>query len=521
MNELDAGTRYCPACGFDNQNTEQAPYALRCNSILHGRYLVGKVLGKGEFGITYIGLDLTLEIKVAIKEYFPMGEAIREQSGTSSLQWNYSGEGAALRRKGYENFLKEARKMAKLDQVSSIVRVRDTFLENETAYIVMDYVEGTTLKEAIRKNGTMTFSECVKFLRPMLLDLEKVHKQGMIHRDISPDNIMVKKDGSVCLLDLGAAKDMTAAKGPESQMVTKKGFSPLEQYADEGDIGPWTDVYALCATIYYCITGKVLPAAIDRIEQDNLQFPEHLREPLTPEATDALTAGLALKSGERIQSVEDLLSRFETGNQEPSREETEETDQSEEIRASAEKKKGTEEKTPRSRKKWLIAALTVVAVAGVFAAIEKSAYSSITDFNWEKNENEDGIIITKYNGKETKMRIPEEIEGLPVTEIGRRAFEIDVSFNKVELPDSVEKIETAAFSRCTALTEINLPDGLDTIEEYAFYKCGELRKIDFPDTLTYVGEGAFSGCDNLESISVPQGCKVEDQGEDSPQVEYY
>ena len=219
--------------------------------------------------------------------------------------------------------------------------------------------------------------------------------------------------------------------------------------------------------------------------------------------------------------MEDLLSRFETGNQEPSREETEETDQSEETRASVEKKKGTEEKTPRSRKKWLIAALTVVAVAGVFAAIEKSAYSSITDFNWEKNENEDGIIITKYNGKETKMRIPEEIEGLPVTEIGRRAFEIDVSFNKVELPDSVEKIETAAFSRCTALTEINLPDGLDTIEEYAFYKCGELRKIDFPDTLTYVGEGAFSGCDNLESISVPQGCKVEDQGEDSPQVEYY
>lgn len=85
MNELEAGTRYCPACGFDNQNTEQAPYALRCNSILHGRYLVGKVLGKGGFGITYIGLDLTLEIKVAIKEYFPMGEATREQSGTSAL----------------------------------------------------------------------------------------------------------------------------------------------------------------------------------------------------------------------------------------------------------------------------------------------------------------------------------------------------------------------------------------------------------------------------------------------------
>ena len=482
MNELEAGTRYCPACGFDNQNTEQAPYALRCNSILHGRYLVGKVLGKGGFGITYIGLDLTLEIKVAIKEYFPMGEATREQSGTSALQWNYFGEGAALRRKGYESFLKEARKMAKLDQVPSIVRVRDTFLENETAYIVMDYVEGTTLKEALRKNGTMTFSECVKFLRPMLLDLEKVHKQGMIHRDISPDNIMVKKDGSVCLLDLGAAKDMPAVKGPESQMVTKKGFRPLEQYADEGNIGPWTDVYALCATIYYCITGKVLPAAIDRIEKDNLQFPEHLREPLTPEATDALTAGLALKSGERIQSVEDLLSRFETGNQEPSREETEETDQSEEIRASVEKKKGTEEKTPRSRKKWLIAALTVVAVAGVFTAIgslggsqEKSAYSDASgdekdqgkeaesdysDFNWEKNETEDGIIITEYNGKETKVRIPGEIEGLPVKKIGSWTFNECNFLEEVELPDGVEEIGQCVFWYCSSLEKISLSDRL-------------------------------------------------------------
>ena len=202
MNELKPGERYCPVCGCDNLNIEQPSYALRPHTILHGRYLIGKVLGKGGFGITYIGLDLTLNVKVAVKEYFPMGEVSREQGHSAALRWNPSRAGTEHRQKGYDSFLKEARKMAKIDQIPSIVRVRDTFLENETAYIVMDYAEGVTLKEKLLKNGTMTFSECVQLFSPMIEDLAKVHKQGMIHRDISPDNIMVQPDGSVRLLDV-------------------------------------------------------------------------------------------------------------------------------------------------------------------------------------------------------------------------------------------------------------------------------------------------------------------------------
>ena len=313
MNELKPGERYCPVCGCDNLNIEQPSYALRPHTILHGRYLIGKVLGKGGFGITYIGLDLTLNVKVAVKEYFPMGEVSREQGHSAALRWNPSRAGTEHRQKGYDSFLKEARKMAKIDQIPSIVRVRDTFLENETAYIVMDYAEGVTLKEKLLKNGTMTFSECVQLFSPMIEDLAKVHKQGMIHRDISPDNIMVQPDGSVRLLDLGAAKDTTAAQGPESQLVTKKGFSPLEQYMDAGKIGPWTDVYALCATIYYCLTGKVLPASMDRIDHEELQFPEKMREPLSPKAAGALKAGLAVKPEKRIKSMEELLQRLQSG----------------------------------------------------------------------------------------------------------------------------------------------------------------------------------------------------------------
>lgn len=304
----------CPHCGFDNSEAQkiQTPYAMRQNTIIHGRYLVGKVLGQGGFGITYIGFDLVLNVKVAIKEYFPMGMAAREQSRSNTLIWSPTQVNTQQRQDGYDNFLKEARKTAKIDSIPSIVRVRDTFLENETAYIIMDFVEGATLKDRLSKSGAMPVSECIELLSPMMEGLAKVHKMGIIHRDISPDNIMIQPDGSVKLLDLGAAKDMSSGQG-QSQLVTKKGFSPLEQYAESGQIGPWTDVYALCATIYYCITGKMIPAAIDRMSNETISFPANLKEPLSSPIEAALRAGLAIDARNRIQSVDELLTRLKGG----------------------------------------------------------------------------------------------------------------------------------------------------------------------------------------------------------------
>lgn len=301
----------CPHCGFDNSDPAgiQPPYAMKPNTIIHGRYLVGKVLGQGGFGITYIGFDLVLNVKVAIKEYFPMGMATREQSRSNTLIWSPTQVDTKQRQDGYENFLKEARKTAKIDSIPSIVRVRDTFLENETAYIIMDFVEGVTLKDRLTKNGTMTVSDCIKLLSPMMEGLAQVHKMGIIHRDISPDNIIVQPDGKLKLLDLGAAKDMSSGQG-QSQLVTKKGFSPLEQYTESGQIGPWTDVYALCATIYYCITGQMIPSALDRMGQENITFPAGLKEALPAHVEAALRAGLSIESKNRIQSVDELLERL-------------------------------------------------------------------------------------------------------------------------------------------------------------------------------------------------------------------
>ena len=300
----------CPLCGFDIEGTEQPAEALPRNTILHGKYLIGNVLGQGGFGITYIGFDLSLEIKVAIKEYYPAGAASRRE-GQSSLVWNRSNMSQTFRQSAYDDFLKEARKMAKMDQIPSIVRVRETFLENETAYIVMDYIEGETLKTRLKRDGVMKFADCIALLRPMMEDLNKVHAQGLIHRDISPDNIMIQPDGKVKLLDLGAAKDLTLQKEGVSQLVTKKGFSPFEQYMDEGEIGPWTDVYALSATIYYACFGKLISSAPKRMEQDDLAFDLPGIDALPKNATEALRKGLAVRVNERTQSVEQLLTELE------------------------------------------------------------------------------------------------------------------------------------------------------------------------------------------------------------------
>jgi len=299
MKEIEAYP--CPNCGFDTAQEPQPAFALPWNTILHGRYLIGKVLGQGGFGITYVGWDLLLEIKVAIKEYYPSGQASRQNPSTK-LTW-YTTGGRSPDGNSGDAFLKEARKMAKIGSVPEIVRVLDTFCENETAYIVMEFVEGTTLKELAEKNGPMSFEDCARLLLPLLEGLDKVHAQGLIHRDISPDNIMQQTDGALRLLDFGAAKDTSAQKSGNSQLVAKHGFSPVEQYTANGKVGPWTDVYAICATMYYMITGETLPDSLERLDGDTLDFSKVKKKPLSKAQEAILSAGLAVRSENRTQSV--------------------------------------------------------------------------------------------------------------------------------------------------------------------------------------------------------------------------
>lgn len=314
MKQIDETDLYCTHCGYTQNQEELSPFGMKPNTILRGRYLVGRILGQGGFGITYVGYDLTLDVKVAIKEYFPMGLATRNYTMSNQIQWNTTQLNREQWQQGCENFLKEARQMAKIDTLPGIVRVRDTFPENQTSYIVMDYIEGETLKQKLLKAGKMNIQDCITMFTPLMQSLGKMHQRGLIHRDISPDNIMVSPDGSACLLDFGAAKDVSFHQNAASQQVAKKGFSPPEQYREKGNIGPWTDVYALSATIYYCVTGRMIPDAMERMYGDSLQFDPSAMQLIGAQAAPALADGLKLRIEERIQTVDELLRRLTPQN---------------------------------------------------------------------------------------------------------------------------------------------------------------------------------------------------------------
>ena len=307
MHALAAGETFCSECGRPYGSVETEPFALKPGTILDGKYLVGEMLGQGGFGITYIGFDLLLEQKVAIKEYYPMSTGMVSRENSTTVVWSSAVMQKSGMEKGFDSFLKEARKMAKLGGIPGVVGVKSVFIQNETAYIVMDFIEGETLLKKLQREGPMDYNTCISLMTPIMQALAEVHKHGIIHRDISPDNIMVQSDGKLILLDLGAAKDLDIqgkdGNVQSSQMVAKHGFSPVEQYGQAGKIGPWTDVYAMAATIYYCCTGTLPPTSVDRIVEDTLTC----KPRLTKEQFDVLAAGMSILPQKRPQDMAALL----------------------------------------------------------------------------------------------------------------------------------------------------------------------------------------------------------------------
>ena len=299
----------CEHCGY-NENVPNYPHQLPIGTVLKGQYTVGKVLGQGGFGITYLGWDDSLEAPVAIKEYYPNSFVNRDCSVSTEVVC--AGVGAeGFFRHNRDRFLREAKLLAKLSSVPGIVRVQNLFAENNTAYIVMEFVEGIDLKRYIRmQNRVLTVPETFSILRPILYALSKVHDAELVHRDLSPDNIMILPDGTAKLLDFGAARevenaDVHADLPQSTEAILKHGFAPMEQYRRRGSLGPWTDVYAMCATIYYCLTGKVPNSAPERIMgDDNVNW--HQIPGLTQQQIATLEKGLALMPENRIASMREL-----------------------------------------------------------------------------------------------------------------------------------------------------------------------------------------------------------------------
>ena len=298
-----AAERPCPHCGKDPKEYTPSVHHLPPGTLLQGRYRIGRVLGEGGFGITYLGLDENLGRLVAVKEYFPTSFVLRENSVSLGVTC-YTSQGQDFYEKGREQFLQEARTMARLDKAREIVRVMDFFSANNTAYLVMEFLEGETLKELVARRGPIPAEELLDLMRPVVAAVGTMHRAGILHRDVSPDNVMVLKDGGVKLMDFGCARELEG--GRTMTVVLKHGFAPLEQYTGRGQ-GPWSDVYSLSATLYYCLTGKVPPRAVERSgEADELTAPTTLGAVLTPEQERALLKGLAVRTRDRWQSAEEF-----------------------------------------------------------------------------------------------------------------------------------------------------------------------------------------------------------------------
>ena len=308
-------------------------------TVLNDRYLLGKVLGSGGFGITYLGLDIKLQRKVAIKEYFPMVNASRTGgvTGEKTITVKAARDPNAFK-KGLDGFLDEARTLASFnkEERKAVVSVIDFFHANGTGYMVMEYLPGPTLKEIVKsRSEIMTEEKVLELIEPVLDSLTMIHQQGLIHRDISPDNLLMDEGGKLILIDFGASRSMEMMDENGMTVVLKHGFAPYEQYNRMGEQGPWTDVYAICATIYYMITGAVPLPFLERVGmdgrgEDRLKTLKELGIPVSEAFSHVIEKGLSLAIEDRYQTVADLKEALSRAVKEPAVEERQVTTDHEE-----------------------------------------------------------------------------------------------------------------------------------------------------------------------------------------------
>ena len=395
---------------------EENLYCLRKGTRLIGRYTIEGVLGQGGFGITYLGMDELHKKKVAIKEFFPQGIVTRNIEYEDTVTVTLVGEKENYD-KGKERFLKEAQTMAMFSKDKGIVKALDFFEINNTAYIVMEYLEGVTLKQYLRENKRIDAEDLVELLVPLIEALDEIHSQGLIHRDISPDNIMVLPDGRIKLMDFGAARDYTEFGEKSLSIVLKPGYAPPEQYQTHGVQGPWTDIYALCATMYKCITGENPPDAIDRLVDDHLKKISAFGISVSPQIEKAIIKGMSVAAKDRYQNVGDFCEDLYGGYEENSEPEAEES-QAEPVVAEANvetKMDMLTEETPQSKYP------TTEAVQEREKLISKelsenaglTSEENVAKAGIETDKNDAGNKVPEQSPEKEKVSITPEKEGIP------------------------------------------------------------------------------------------------------------
>ena len=264
----EAATGKCSVCGFSALDYVPEPSVLPCGTMLHSRYVIGRVIGRGGFGITYLAYDTKNDIRIAVKEFYPNNLALRGSGDPVVAVTNQ--KSADIFKRGAEKFYEEAQIVSKFNGNPNIVSVYDFFYENDTVYYTMEYIEGRSLKDYIKNAGVLTAGQTVFAADKVSSALMVAHSAGVLHRDVSPDNIMVCSDGNIKLIDFGAARQVVANSSQFFSVIFKPGFAPLEQYQKKGKQGPWTDIYSLGETMFYMLTEKIPDDPMSRLDDDSI-----------------------------------------------------------------------------------------------------------------------------------------------------------------------------------------------------------------------------------------------------------
>ena len=294
----------CKKCGFKNSTLKVNNSALKPGTLLDGRYYLGRVLGQGGFGITYIGSDEIMGGVVAVKEHYPKAIVQRAPNGLDVLTDNKSEFSDGLKK-----FTDEARALAKFKNHPNIVAVISYQRSNNTAYMIMEYVEGRTVKDILSGGKALPVKDSCQIILQALDGLSACHEQRLIHRDLTPDNIYITTQGKVKILDFGSARETVEGGENEFTQVLKKSYAPIEQFQHGQGQGPWTDIYSVGASFYRLVVGSP-PAqnSVDRLLNDTLKFPSQIKK-LTgwnPELEQVLIRSLKVRPEERYQSVDEF-----------------------------------------------------------------------------------------------------------------------------------------------------------------------------------------------------------------------
>lgn len=458
------------------EGQKQIKRALSHGQMLVDEYRIDSVIGEGGFGITYSGVRMSDQHRVAIKEYFPSQYASREDAAVDAGLHVFGGDKVVQFEKGLAHFMHEAEILKRYSYIEGMVTVLDTCKANNTAYIVMEYVDGITLAQYIRENGVFAYDELVGLVTPIIKSLAQIHRQGVIHRDISPENIQIGLDNSFYLLDFGAAKQLDGQKR-QNTVIFKQGYAPPEQYTGDGKQGAWTDVYALASTMYTALCGKTLDDAVHRMQRKDDADIESDLVMLEDWQRDALKKGLELEPSHRYQNMEAFLLALTV---KPSIEERI-TQVSGAVDAT-----GEDLGVPAGRKRiyaFVIAGITVMLIIIITAIVYKGSNGQSAETTAESNISEESGSTTEITTVSTERITTEKVtterittervttematekntESTQATE-ATTTGDYQVTTEQSSVPDTtVQETEAVTESVDDILNSIEIPDDMEVI----------------------------------------------------------